>query len=143
MAVSTGAELDARGYIGSVASVYGNWTYAHTSINDALAVGEPQQVYNVGADWYITNDISANLNVNGFVNMFHGQDSDGKGMYWSGLTEQIADLSVVARNIWDRYDVTVYANNLLNNKVHVGMTGYPGYTYDPGLSIGFKISAVY
>jgi iron complex outermembrane receptor protein len=142
-AVSTGVELDARGYIGGAVSIYGNWTYAHTSINHALAVGEPKQVYNAGADWYITNDISANLNVNGFVDMYHGKDSDGEDMYWSGLTEQILDLSVVAKNLFDRYTVTIYANNLINNKVHVGMTSYPGYTYEPGFSIGFKISAVY
>jgi hypothetical protein len=30
---------------------------------------------------------------------------------------------------------------VLNNKVHVGMTGWPGYTYLGGVSVGVKLAA--
>jgi hypothetical protein len=51
------------------------------------------------------------------------------------------DLCVVVDNIKDRpLSLTVYANNLFNNKVHVGMTGYPGYTYLEGASYGTKVA---
>ncbi|PKL92278.1 MAG: hypothetical protein CVV21_05865 [Candidatus Goldiibacteriota bacterium HGW-Goldbacteria-1] len=141
VAISNGIELNARGNIGKELSLYGNYMYAETVINNAIPAGEPKHVYNLGLDWYITQDISANLNVNGFVDMYHGKSADERDLYWSGWQEQLVDLTLVAEHILDRFSVTVYGNNLLNNKVHVGMTGYPGYTYLGGLSVGTKISA--
>ncbi|HPN64600.1 MAG TPA: TonB-dependent receptor [Candidatus Goldiibacteriota bacterium] len=141
VAISNGIELSARGNLSRDLSLYGNYMYAETEINGGIPVGEPKHVYNIGADWYVTRDISANLNVNGFVDMYHGKSADERDLYWSGWQEQMVDLTVVAENILDRFSVTVYGTNLLNNKVHVGMTGYPGYTYLGGLSIGGRISA--
>jgi outer membrane receptor for ferrienterochelin and colicin len=140
-ATSTGVEFDSRGYIGKIFSIYASFEYANTIVNHALSVGEPKDVYNAGLDWYIVKDLSANLNVNGFIDMFHGYDASGNAMFWSGATEQIVDLSVIAENILNRYDLTVYCNNVLNNKVHVGMTGWPGYTYLGGVSVGVKLAA--
>jgi len=127
--------------INELASKYGNYMYAETEINGGIPVGEPKHVYNIGADWYLTRDIAANLNVNGFVDMYHGKSADDRDLYWGGWQEQQVDLIVAAENILDRFSVTVYGTNLLNNKIHVGMTGYPGYTYLEGISIGGRISA--
>jgi hypothetical protein len=53
----------------------------------------------------------------------------------------LVDLSIVMDNFAGRpVTVTTYAHNLLNNKVHVGMTGYPGYTYEEGASYGLKLA---
>lgn len=141
VAISNGIELNARGNFGKDLSLYGNYMFAETEINNSIPAGEPKHVYNIGVDWYLTRDISANLNVNGFVDMYHGKSADGRDLYWNGWQEQLVDLTFVAENILDRFSVTLYGNNLLNNRVHVGMTGYPGYTYLGGLSIGGRISA--
>ena len=60
---------------------------------------------------------------------------------WSGDGEQLVDLSIVFDHLGGRpLTLTTYAKNLLNNKVHVGMTNFPGYTYEEGASYGLKLA---
>jgi len=139
--ISNGAELSVRGNPAKTLSLYGSYMYAETVINHSVPVGEPKHVYNAGLDWEVTGDIIINLNLNGFVDMFHGTDSDGNDLYWSGMGEQVLDVAVSAERLLGVFDAVVYVNNLLNNKVHVGMTGYPGYTYLGGSSFGIRLSA--
>ncbi|OGL47462.1 MAG: hypothetical protein A2161_17175 [Candidatus Schekmanbacteria bacterium RBG_13_48_7] len=137
---SHGVELDARYNLTKSFSFYGNYTYADTKINDDYVIGEPHHFYNLGFDWNISKDFSLNLNVNGWYDMYHGKDTNNRDLFWDGTTEQIVDLCLLKQNIKDRFDLTVYADNLLDNKVHVGMTGWPGYTYLQGFSAGMKVT---
>lgn len=140
-AKGSGLELDLHQILSNKLAGYANYSYSDSTVNGAKIVGEPQQVYNVGADADYAKDLTVNLNVNGWVNMYHGQDTSGQDLYWSGLGEQVVDLSIVRDNLLDRpISLTLYAQNLLNNKVHVGMTGWPGYTYLPGASYGLKLA---
>jgi outer membrane cobalamin receptor len=139
-ALGYGAEFDVRQSVWDNLSLYGNYTYANSRINGDRVLGEPQHVYNLGTDYHLTDNLSLNLNVNGWADMYHGV-VNGEQLSWSGDGEQLVDLSVVADNVGNRpLTLTAYAKNLLNNKVHVGMTGYPGYTYEEGASYGLKVA---
>ncbi len=139
-ALGSGIEVDLRRSVWDNLAFYANYTYANSSINGSPVLGEPRHIYNLGGDWYYTKDISVNVNVNGWHHMYHGI-YNGTPQYWTGWREQIVDLCVVADNLNNQpLSLTVYANNLFNNKVHVGMTGYPGYTYLSGVSYGTKVS---
>jgi outer membrane cobalamin receptor len=143
-AKGSGVELDLHQRLSDRWSIYANWAYADTTLNDSPLVGEPRYVYNLGADWSGSKGATVNLNVNGWRRMYHGDDPDGNKLYWSGSGEESVDLAVVLDNLDDRpLTLTVYAQNLLNNKIHVGMTGWPGYTYLPGVSVGARAAYRY
>jgi outer membrane cobalamin receptor len=142
-AFGSGVELDLRHNVWDNLLLYANSTFADSRINNSRILGEPLFFYNIGTDFYRTKDLSVNLNVNGWADMYHGT-VNGESLSWSGNGEQLVDLSVVIDNLGNRpLTLTVYAKNLLNNKVHVGMTGYPGYTYEEGASYGLKLACTF
>lgn len=139
-ALGSGLETDFLHYFSDNLALYANYTFADSMINGSRVVGEPRHFYNIGADFYRTKDLSVNLNVNGWADMYHGT-YNGESLSWSGDGEQSADLSLVADNLGGRpICLTVYGKNILNNKIHVGMTGWPGYTYEKGASYGLKVA---
>ncbi|MBN1621604.1 MAG: TonB-dependent receptor [Endomicrobiales bacterium] len=135
---SDGFEFDIRHKISNKIAVFGNWTYANTKINKASPNGDPRQIYNIGTDYYLNNNLSVNLNINGFIDMPNGYPNGG---VWRGDGEELVDLAIVADNVYGRpLTITLFAKNLLDVKSHVTMTGWPGYTYAEAASYGTKLA---
>jgi len=140
-----GAEIDFKYILVSNFSVYLNYLYAKSVIvaedgTESKINGEPEHVYNIGSQWYITKNVALNLNINGYMNMYHGKDGD-KELYWSGSGEEVVNLALTAEELFSKpLSLTLFANNILDSKVHVSMTGWPGYTYGQNASYGLKIS---
>lgn len=133
---SIGAEFDIRHNLTNSLSLSGNYTYADTKINDAYPIGDPKHLYNIGADYYFSRDVSVNVNMNGWRDMPNGYPDDGT---WSGSGEQLVDLTIVTDNVGGKpLTLTLFAHNLFNVSSRVGMTGWPGYTYAKGSSYGIK-----
>jgi iron complex outermembrane receptor protein len=141
-ALGKGIELDLRHNLWENLQLYANYTYANSTINSSRIPGEPTWYYNIGTDFYKTKDLSVNLNVNGWGDMYHGTlGGADQSLSWSGDGKQLVDLSIVFDNLGGRgVTLTTYAKNLLNNLVPVGMTNYPGYTYEEGVSYGLKFA---
>jgi iron complex outermembrane receptor protein len=135
---SDGFELSLRQKITKSLDLIGNFTYASTKINNSSPIGDPMQMYNVGAEYLPLRDLSVNLNINGFADMPNGYPN---GATWRGDGEQLVDLTIVKDNLFGRpLSLTLFSHNMFNTKVHATMTGWPGYTYEEGSSFGIKVS---
>ncbi|MBN1823783.1 MAG: TonB-dependent receptor [Endomicrobiales bacterium] len=136
-AKSSGGELEARHNLSSSLALYCNYTYADTKINDVIPNGDPKQIYNIGSDYYLNKDISLNVNLNGWADMYYGTE-----MKWTGETSGILDATLVMDNVMGKpMTVTIYGKNVLDNRtVPVGMTGWPGFTYEQSASAGAKVA---
>lgn len=138
-AKSVGIETDIKHNFSNAFQGYLNFMNAETKINNATPVGDPKSVYNIGVDCSFKKDMTININVNGWMDMLNGGPN---GASWSGDTDQIVDLSFVADNVANRpMTLTIFGRNILNNtRSHIGMTGWPGYTFLESASIGLKMS---
>lgn len=76
----------------------------------------------------------------GFFNMYHGDDYATKEkLYWND--SPIIDIALTADEfLGTPLSLTLFGKNILNSKVHVSMTGWPGYTYNQNTSVGLKVS---
>jgi outer membrane receptor protein involved in Fe transport len=134
---SDGVEFDFRHNLTKSLAVFGNFTYNNTKINDATPNGDPIDLYNLGLDYYLTKNLSFNLDVNGWMDMPNGYPN---GAVWRGDGEQLVDLTIVADNVAKKpLTLTLFVHNAFDVKSHVGMTGWPGYTYAEGASYGVKL----
>ena len=138
-AKSVGIETELKHNFSNAFQGYLSFMNAETKINNATPVGDPKSVYNVGVDYSFKKDLTMNLNINGWMDMLNGGPNNSS---WSGDTDHILDVSFVADNVANRpMTLTLFVKNLLNNtKSHIGMTGWPGYTYLESASVGIKMS---
>jgi outer membrane receptor protein involved in Fe transport len=135
---SGGVEVDVHQSITNSLSVSGNYTYAYTRINDVVPVGDPSSLYDLGAAYYLSKDMSFDVNVNGWINMPNGYPNDGA---WGGGGEELVDVSIVMDNLCHHpLCLTLFGHNVFNVTSRVGMTGWPGYTDAEGSSYGIKLS---
>ena len=150
--VSDGVEFDLHHNFTRTLAGYVNYTYEYAQAStlptgpdgfpvigpSATLVGSPEQIYNFGADYYYTKDVSLDLNFNGYMNMLNGYTSDS---VWYGDSQQLVNLALVVDNICDKpFTLTLVARNLLDTKQYMGMTGWPGYSFQEGASYEAKLA---
>jgi outer membrane receptor protein involved in Fe transport len=133
-AKSDGFEFDIRHNLTSSLALFANLTYANTKINNVSPNGDPTEFYNVGANYYVTKDISLDVNANGFFDM-----PNGRGGLWYGDGLQLVDATVVYDNVFGKpLCLTGFVRNAFDVKSPISMTGWPGYTYAEAASYGIK-----
>jgi len=135
-----GVETDLRYRLLPKLDLYANAGYAYTTVKDELLVGEPRFVYNLGFDWDINEKTTFNLNTNGWYKMYAGV-ANFEEQYFRGIDNPMVDMALRMEELFvSDLSLTLYATNVFDQKIPVGMTGWPGYTYRPGVSVGTRVT---
>ncbi len=138
---SDGCEIEVRHNLTKTLSIFGNFTYQDTKINGGTPIGTPTQLYDIGADYYLTKKTSIDLNVNGWFDMANTTDANGNVTnVWRGDGDELVNVALVTDDLAKDFTLTLFVHNLFDVKSPVGMTSWPGYTFAEGASYGIKLS---